>query len=209
MKLWQKNYQVDQEIERFTVGRDRELDLELAPYDIQGSLAHIKMLCQVGLLEEDELVQLVKGLQALYKEAEAGQFVIEEGIEDVHSQVEHLLIQQQGVIGKKIHSGRSRNDQVLVDLKLYLRAQVRQIIQDVERLFQTLLPYQSSTRISKCRAIPTYRWPWFPLLVCGLVLMQRVWWMICSNGSALLRSSIRTLWDQRRATVPPFPLIGR
>jgi argininosuccinate lyase len=139
MKLWQKNYQVDQEIERFTVGRDRELDLELAPYDIQGSLAHIKMLCKVGLLEADELERLEKGLQALYQETEAGQFVIEEGIEDVHSQVEHLLIQRQGEIGKKIHSGRSRNDQVLVDLKLYLRAQVREIIQDIERLFQTLL----------------------------------------------------------------------
>jgi len=139
MKLWQKNYQVDQEIERFTVGQDRELDLALAPYDIQGSLAHIKMLCKVGLLEEDELTQLVKGLQDLYQAVEEGQFTIDEGIEDVHSQVEHLLIKNVGEIGKKIHSGRSRNDQVLVDLKLYLRAEVRQIIQDVERLFQTLL----------------------------------------------------------------------
>lgn len=153
MKLWQKNYQVDQEIERFTVGRDRELDLELAPYDIQGSLAHIKMLCEVGLLEKPELEELVKGLQRLYKEVEAGRFTIEEGIEDVHSQVEHWLIQNLGEIGKKIHSGRSRNDQVLVDLKLYLRAQVREVIQDIEKLFETLI---SLSEQHKDQLLPGY-----------------------------------------------------
>lgn len=139
MKLWQKNYQVDQEIERFTVGQDRELDVALAPYDIQGSLAHIKMLCKIGLLETDELAQLEKALKRLYTIVEAGDFVIEPGIEDVHSQVEHWLTKELGEVGKKIHSGRSRNDQVLVDLKLYLRTEIRALITSIEELFGTLI----------------------------------------------------------------------
>ena len=139
MKLWQKDYQVDQEIERFTVGMDRDLDLELAPYDIQGSLAHIKMLERIGLLEAAELEVLARALQELYQDVEKDKFTIQNGIEDVHSQVEHLLTQQLGDVGKKIHSGRSRNDQVLVDLKLYLRAQIRDIIEDMARLFEALI----------------------------------------------------------------------
>lgn len=139
MKLWQKNYQVDQEIERFTVGQDRELDVDLAPYDIQGSLAHIKMLCKIGLLESEELARLEKALKKLYGIVEAGDFTIEDGIEDVHSQVEHWLTQELGEVGKKIHSGRSRNDQVLVDLKLYLRTEIRLLISSIQELFETLL----------------------------------------------------------------------
>ncbi|MEZ5042341.1 MAG: argininosuccinate lyase [Saprospiraceae bacterium] len=139
MKLWQKNYQVNQEIERFTVGKDRELDLELAPYDIQGSLAHIKMLCEIGLLEEAELTQLEAALKKLYLSVIAGDFVIEDGIEDVHSQVEHWLTKELGEVGKKIHSGRSRNDQVLVDLKLFLRAEIRDLVQYIQQLFDCLM----------------------------------------------------------------------
>ena len=117
-KLWQKEYELDARIEAFTVGQDRELDLLLAPYDIAGSLAHGKMLSEVGLLPPDEYEQMAAVLRELYVQAEAGEFRIEAGVEDVHSQVELLLTSALGDIGKKIHSGRSRNDQVLVDLRL-------------------------------------------------------------------------------------------
>lgn len=137
-KLWEKSTQMTKEIERFTVGRDRELDLLLAPYDILGSMAHITMLCHVGLLTEAELSQLLAALRALYAEAEAGRFEIEDGVEDVHSQVELLLTRRLGDVGKKIHSGRSRNDQVLVDLKLFTRAQLRAIVGQVVELFHRL-----------------------------------------------------------------------
>ena len=138
MKLWQKDYTVDQEIDRFTVGRDRELDLELARFDIQGSLAHIEMLTSIGLIESEELPQLAAALKAIYQEVLAGDFTIEDGVEDVHSQVEMLLTQRLGEMGKKIHSGRSRNDQVLVDLRLYFRAEMEAIATGLADLFQTL-----------------------------------------------------------------------
>src|SRR5574344_1679142 len=114
-KLWEKNVQVNDEIERFTVGRDREMDLYLAKYDVLGSMAHITMLESIGLLTKQELTVLLDELGLIYEVAEKGMFVIEEGVEDVHSQVELLLTRRLGDIGKKIHSGRSRNDQVLVD----------------------------------------------------------------------------------------------
>ena len=117
-KLWEKNVQLNKEIERFTVGRDRELDVFLAKYDVLGSMAHITMLESIGLLAADELKILLEELREIYKLADEGKFVIEDGIEDVHSQVELMLTRKLGVVGKKIHSGRSRNDQVLVDLKL-------------------------------------------------------------------------------------------
>ena len=117
-KLWEKDFEVNKEIERFTVGRDRELDLYLAKYDVLGSMAHITMLQSIGLLERDELVQLLAELKHIYHIADEGHFVIEDGVEDVHSQVELMLTRKLGDMGKKIHSGRSRNDQVLVDLKL-------------------------------------------------------------------------------------------
>ena len=139
MKLWDKGYDIDQLIENFTVGNDRELDLQLARYDVQGTLAHITMLESIGLLTADELSVLTRELQHIAADIEAGNFVIDDGIEDVHSEVEHLLTQRLGDMGKKIHAGRSRNDQVLVDLKLFYREQMRQLAENVQRLFDRLL----------------------------------------------------------------------
>ena len=138
-KLWEKNVQVNAEIDRFTVGRDRELDLYLAKHDVLGSMAHITMLESIGLLKKDELDVLLEELKQIYATAEKGEFVIEDGIEDVHSQVELMLTRKLGDIGKKIHSGRSRNDQVLVDLKLFTREQLKQVAEAVETLFQVLI----------------------------------------------------------------------
>lgn len=137
-KLWEKNTEVNQEIEKFTVGRDRELDLYLARYDVLGSMAHITMLESIGLLGKDELPVLLEELRRIHADIEAGRFIIEEGVEDVHSQVELLLTRKLGDIGKKIHSGRSRNDQVLVDLKLFTRAQLQDIAEEVRVLFEEL-----------------------------------------------------------------------
>ena len=138
-KLWEKNYEMTSEIERFTVGCDREMDLYLAKYDVLGSMAHITMLQSIGLLEADELQQLLAELRAIYALCERGEFVIEEGVEDVHSQVELMLTRRLGDMGKKIHSGRSRNDQVLVDLKLFTRHQLKDIADDVKTLFDELI----------------------------------------------------------------------
>lgn len=137
-KLWEKNVQLNKEIERFTVGRDRELDVFLAKYDVLGSMAHITMLESIGLLAADELKILLEELRKIYKLADEGKFVIEDGIEDVHSQVELMLTRKLGVVGKKIHSGRSRNDQVLVDLKLYARSEIRTIAEAANSLFNEL-----------------------------------------------------------------------
>lgn len=138
MKLWEKNVQINAEIERFTIGRDREMDLYLAQDDVLGSMAHITMLESIGLLEADELKALLAQLRQIHADIQAGNFVIEEGIEDVHSQVELMLTRALGDIGKKIHSGRSRNDQVLVDLKLFTRRQIRAVVDDIQALFDTL-----------------------------------------------------------------------
>ena len=137
-KLWEKNIAVSEVIERFTVGHDRELDLYLAKYDVLGSMAHITMLEHIGLLRRDELDALLAELRAIYAEAEAGRFAIEEGVEDVHSQVELMLTRRHGDTGKKIHSGRSRNDQVLVDLKLFTRDKIREVADHVMALFRAL-----------------------------------------------------------------------
>ncbi len=139
MKLWEKDFEINKEIERFTVGRDREMDLYLAKYDVLGSMAHITMLESIGLLEADELKQLLKELRRIYDICERGEFTIEEGIEDVHSQVELMLTRRLGDMGKKIHSGRSRNDQVLVDLKLFTRHELKDIVEAVKRLFDELI----------------------------------------------------------------------
>ena len=138
-KLWEKNYEINHEIERFTVGRDREMDLYLAKYDVLGSMAHITMLESIGLLEKKELKPLLDELKNIYELCEKGEFVIEDGIEDVHSQVELMLTRKLGDMGKKIHSGRSRNDQVLVDLKLFTRHQLKEIADAVKVLFDDLL----------------------------------------------------------------------
>lgn len=138
-KLWEKNTQVNTDVERYTVGHDREMDLYLARYDVLGSLAHIAMLQTIGLLSADELKVLTEELRNIYTLIEQGDFSIEAGVEDIHSQIELMLTRKLGDIGKKIHSGRSRNDQVLVDLKLFIRSQLREVVQDTKALFDTLI----------------------------------------------------------------------
>ncbi|MCD8136669.1 MAG: argininosuccinate lyase [Parabacteroides gordonii] len=138
-KLWEKNVQVDKEVETFTVGKDREMDLYLAKYDVLGSMAYITMLESIGLLTKEELTALLAELKNIYAVADSGEFVIEEGVEDVHSQVELMLTRRLGDVGKKIHSGRSRNDQVLLDLKLYTRAQIQELVELTNGLFEVLI----------------------------------------------------------------------
>ena len=139
MKLWEKSTQVNKKIEKFTVGNDRMLDIYLAKYDILGSMAHILMLQSVGLLSREELDVLLRELKNIYQLAVNDDFIIEEGVEDVHSQVELMLTRKLGDVGKKIHSGRSRNDQVLVDLKLYTRAEIEKTVDAVSALFEVLI----------------------------------------------------------------------
>ena len=138
-KLWDKIVQVDHEVDIFTVGKDREMDLYLAKYDVLGSMAHITMLESIGLLTKEELNVLLAELRNIYAVADRGEFIIEEGIEDVHSQVELMLTRRLGDMGKKIHSGRSRNDQVLLDLKLFTRSQIQELVELVSDLFDVLI----------------------------------------------------------------------
>ena len=152
-KLWDKNIEINKEIERFTVGRDREMDLYLAPYDVLGSIAHITMLEQIGLLEKEELTRLTAELKAIYARCKRGEFVIEDGVEDVHSQVELLLTRKLGDIGKKIHSGRSRNDQVLLDVKLFIRHRLKGVVEAVTELFDAL---QQKSEQYKAVLMPGY-----------------------------------------------------
>ena len=153
MKLWDKGFEIDGRIEAFTIGKDRELDLQLAPFDILGTIAHITMLAQVGLLPREDLDRLLPELKALYRDAAEGRFEIEDGIEDVHSQVELLLTRRLGDIGKKVHTGRSRNDQVLVDLKLFARSRIERTVGKVQALFETL---QAASERYKDMLIPGY-----------------------------------------------------
>lgn len=153
MKLWDKGISVNKLIEEFTVGKDRELDLYLAKFDILGSMAHTTMLEKIGLLEQSELEQLLTEMKAIYRLAEQGNFTIDEGVEDVHSQVESLLTEKLGDVGKKIHSGRSRNDQVLLDLKLFAREEIRQLVEVTTELFETLL---SQAEMNKSHLLPGY-----------------------------------------------------
>ena len=140
MKLWQKeSTSVSELVEKFTVGRDKEFDILLAKYDVQGSIAHVQMLGEVGLMTKEEAAKAVEALKQIENEINEGQFTIADDVEDVHSQVEFLLTQRIGDIGKKIHSGRSRNDQVAVDIKLYLRAEVLDIKNEVKELFDLLI----------------------------------------------------------------------
>ncbi|HAC22566.1 MAG TPA: argininosuccinate lyase [Porphyromonadaceae bacterium] len=138
-KLWEKSVQVNTEIENFTVGKDREMDLYLAKHDVLGSIAHTTMLASINLIEKDELEILIRELRNIYQLAEEGKFIIEDGVEDVHSQVELMLTRKLGDLGKKIHSGRSRNDQVLLDLKLFTRTQLKELAESVHTLFTTLI----------------------------------------------------------------------
>ena len=153
MKLWNKGFEPDKLIEDFTVGADRELDLRLARYDVQGSMAHIRMLESIGLLESSELPVLLEALERIAQSIERGEFTIEEGVEDVHSQVELILTRELGDLGKKIHSGRSRNDQVLVDLKLFMRDEMRTVAKAVKQLFDRL---QSLSNEHKGVLMPGY-----------------------------------------------------
>ena len=153
MKLWDKGYSIDTAIENFTIGKDKELDLLLATHDILGTMAHVTMLEHVGLLSKEDLDVLLPALRELYKQADTGDFIIEEGIEDVHSQVELMLTRQLGEVGKKVHTGRSRNDQVLVDLKLFTRAQIEKTMGLVERLFEVL---QARSEETKSLLMPGY-----------------------------------------------------
>jgi argininosuccinate lyase len=133
-KLWEKKTRVDSDIERYTIGRDAEMDMFLAPYDVLGSMAHATMLESIGLLTKQDLAELLAGLKSIYADIEAGRFEIEDGVEDIHSQVEMQL----GEVGKKLHSGRSRNDQVLVDLRLFTRAKLQEVVTEVKGLFDAL-----------------------------------------------------------------------
>jgi argininosuccinate lyase len=153
MKLWDKGTDTDKKIESFTIGKDRELDLFLAPYDIMGTMAHSLMLGQVGLLKDNDVKVLIPELQELYKNAIGGGFIIEEGVEDVQSQVEMELTRKLGDVGKKVHSGRSRNDQVLLDLKLFARDQIMKTTSAVEALFRVL---QQRSEAHKNDLLPGY-----------------------------------------------------
>lgn len=153
MKIWQKNVDVNKDIETFTVGKDRELDLQMAAFDVLGSLAHVEMLESIGLLTAEELVAIQKELKNIYADIEAGKFTIEDTVEDVHSQVEWLLTQRIGDAGKKIHSGRSRNDQVLVDLKLYFRSCIEEMVGNTTVLFTQLIELSNT---HKDKLLPGY-----------------------------------------------------
>ena len=152
-KLWQKNSKVAEAVESFTIGNDQAMDLYLAPFDVLGSIAHTTMLSEVGLLTADEQLQLKKALIEIYENIEKGEFTLEEGVEDIHSQVEILLIQKLGDIGKKIHSARSRNDQVLLDLKLFLRAEIIALSKSVQSFFELL---QVKSEAHKNDLLPGY-----------------------------------------------------
>ncbi|MFN5022855.1 MAG: lyase family protein, partial [Chitinophagaceae bacterium] len=152
-KLWQKNSHVAASVESFTIGNDQAMDLYLAQYDVLGSIAHATMLSEVGLLTTDEQLQIKNTLIKIYERIEAGQFKLDAGVEDIHSQVEILLTQELGDIGKKIHSARSRNDQVLVDLKLFLRAEIISLSKAVQSFFDVL---QNKSEAHKNDLLPGY-----------------------------------------------------
>jgi argininosuccinate lyase len=187
MKLWQKDKASLKQVEKFTVGKDQEMDLFLAPFDVLGSLAHITMLESIGLLTKAELSLLLTELKAIHKRIEAGDFEVEEGVEDVHSQVELELTRKLGDVGKKIHSGRSRNDQVLVDIKLFLRHEIQQIVHEVKNLFKSyLLPGYTHFQL----AMPSSFGLWFGAyaesLVDDLTTLQAAYKIVNKNplGSA-------------------------
>src|SRR5512133_3798575 len=192
MKLWDKGTEINKLIENSTIGRDTEMDLFLAEFDVIGSLAHIKMLQSIGLLTAQELVLLTGELRAIYREIKDRRFVIEAGSEDVHSQVELMLTRKLGDTGKKIHSGRSRNDQVLLDLKLYTRSEMQKLVVAVNDLFerlmakaeankQYLMPGYTHLQV----AMPSSFGLWFSAyaesLVADLVLLHAAWQITTQN----------------------------
>lgn len=192
MKLWQKETAVEQSVEKFTVGNDREMDLHLASFDVLGSLAHTQMLESIGLLTKSELSLIQKELKQLYKEIQADNFKIDEHVEDIHSQIELLLTQRIGEAGKKIHSGRSRNDQVLVDLKLYFRSEIKKIVDGTQELFKLLIQLSNAHKDALMPgythlqiAMPSSFGLWFGAyaesLVDDLELMLAAW-KICNKN---------------------------
>jgi argininosuccinate lyase len=192
MKLWQKDKTALKAVEDFTVGNDRELDLHLAPFDVLGSLAHCKMLASVGLLTNDELVQIEKELKNIYQTIQQGNFKLDEGVEDIHSQVEMMLTQTLGETGKKIHSARSRNDQVLVDMKMYLRQQIENTVEQTNILFSTLisqseqyknhlLPGYTHLQLAMPSSIGLWLGAYAESLVDDLLILQAAWKMVNQN----------------------------
>jgi argininosuccinate lyase len=153
MKLWQKNTDSSKEVEKFTVGNDREFDMQLAPFDVLGSIAHAKMLGEVGLLSKVEASEIIKELRSIYDSIQHSTFSIQNDIEDIHSQIEFLLTEKLGDVGKKIHTARSRNDQVLVDIKLFLRNEIEQLVSSILSLFELL---QSQSVKYKDHLLPGY-----------------------------------------------------
>lgn len=197
MKLWQKDKNVSSAVEKFTVGNDRELDLHLAPFDVLGSLAHIKMLQSVGLLSKDELGTLQAELKNIYKEINTAGFKLDEGVEDIHSQIEFLLTKKLGDVGKKIHSARSRNDQVLVDLKLFLRSEIEKVVTGTKDLFDLLIEQSEKYKDDMLPgythlqlAMPSSFGLWFGAyaesLVDDLIILQSAYTIVNKNplGSA-------------------------
>jgi len=197
MKLWQKTSKLDQSIEAFTIGKDQEFDLLLAKYDIQGSLAHIKMLESIGLLNADEWQQLDAALKQIYRQIRQGEFVIEPSVEDVHSQVEMILTHELRDVGKKIHSGRSRNDQVLVDLRLFFRAEIKELTEHVVELFdvlesqseqyrEVLMPGYTHMQVAMVSSFGLWFGAYAESLVDDLQLLQSVYKIVNQNplGSA-------------------------
>lgn len=192
MKLWQKNIKVEKSVEHFTVGQDRLLDLKLAPFDVIGSLAHTQMLQSIGLLTSQELAAIQKELKAIYKEIEQGYFAIADDVEDIHSQVEFLLTSRIGETGKKIHSGRSRNDQVLLDLKLFFRYQIQELVTQITTLFQLLIKQSEQHRTKLLPgythlqlAMPSSFGLWFAAYAESLVddlQMLLAAWKICNKN---------------------------
>lgn len=192
MKLWDKGGNIDKKIEAYTIGNDRSLDLELASYDVLGSIAHVKMLNSVGLITDEELQFLKAALKRIYQRTKDNDFIIEEGIEDVHSQVELLLTRELGDVGKKVHSGRSRNDQVLLDLKLFAREEIKNITQLIQNLFdafirqseqhkQVILPGYTHTQV----AMPSSFGLWFGAyaesLVDDLIFLEAAYAIVNQN----------------------------
>ncbi len=192
MKLWQKDKTALKAVEDFTVGKDRELDSQLAPFDVLGSLAHCKMLAAVGLLTNDELMQVEKELKNIYQQIEAGDFKLDDAVEDIHSQVEMMLTKTLGETGKKIHSARSRNDQVLVDMKMYLRQQIENTVQHTNDLFNTLMqqsehfknhliPGYTHLQLAMPSSVGLWLGAYAESLVDDLMILQAAWKMVNQN----------------------------
>ncbi len=187
MKLWQKDSSIDQLIERFTIGQDNVLDLELAQYDVLGSMAHAKMLHKIGILTAEELAQLISALEDIQMTIRSGHFKIEEGVEDIHSQVEFILTEKLGDVGKKIHAGRSRNDQVLLDLKLYYRDKIDQILELMESLAHVFVQQSDSYQ--------QYLMPGYTHMQVGMVSSFGMWY---GSFAEAIVDDIRSLRDIRK-----------